>query len=95
MCLFSCLVCVASLALILYVANTYAGQMFETLVRAGGAPDVVLKDVKINLKVGFFLLIPYQLCIFAADYTKTQSRPAFRNLNNRLLSWNYGTRGRV
>ncbi|XP_039521302.1 clarin-3 [Pimephales promelas] len=52
-------VCVASLALILYVANTYAGQMFETLVRAGGAPNVVLKDVKINLKVGFFLLIPY------------------------------------
>lgn len=58
MCLISCLVCVASLALILYVANAYLGQMFETLVKAD-AGEVDLKDVKINLKVGFFLLIPY------------------------------------
>ncbi|XP_077056400.1 clarin-3 [Siphateles boraxobius] len=51
-------VCVASLALILYVANAYFGQMFETLVKADEA-NVNLKDVKIDLKVGFFLLIPY------------------------------------
>lgn len=58
MCFISCLVCVASLALILYVANAYIGQMFETLVKAD-TPNAVLKDLKINLKVGFFLLIPY------------------------------------
>ncbi|XDV44113.1 hypothetical protein PO909_012450 [Leuciscus waleckii] len=51
-------VCVASLALILFVANAFLGQMFETLVKANAA-NVRLKDVKINLKVGFFLLIPY------------------------------------
>ncbi|KAK7122289.1 hypothetical protein R3I94_019421 [Phoxinus phoxinus] len=51
-------VCLASLALILYVANAFLGQMFETLVKADEA-KVTLKDVKITLKVGFFLLIPY------------------------------------
>ncbi|XP_056114038.1 clarin-3 [Rhinichthys klamathensis goyatoka] len=79
-------VCVASLALILYVANTYLGQMFETLVKAD-TPKVTLKDVKINLKVGFFLLIPYicfnMICILMvylyvhAAYTrrKEQEKP--------------------
>ncbi|XP_016314050.1 clarin-3 [Sinocyclocheilus anshuiensis] len=51
-------VCVASLALILYVANAYVGKMFQTLVKADEA-NVKLKDPKITLQVGFFLLIPY------------------------------------
>ncbi|XP_067286757.1 clarin-3 [Pseudorasbora parva] len=54
-------VCTASLALILYVANAYLGKMFETLVKADVA-NVLLKDVKISLQVGFFLLIPY-ICL--------------------------------
>uniref|UniRef100_A0A8C1XR90 Clarin 3 n=1 Tax=Cyprinus carpio TaxID=7962 RepID=A0A8C1XR90_CYPCA len=51
-------VCVASLALILYVSNAYLGEMFQTLVKADEA-NVKLKDPQITLQVGFFLLIPY------------------------------------
>ncbi|XP_048025716.1 clarin-3 [Megalobrama amblycephala] len=51
-------VCVASLALILYVSNAYAGEMFQTLVKAD-ATQVKLQNVNIKLHVGFFLLIPY------------------------------------
>lgn len=57
-CLISCLVCVASLALILYVSNAFLGKMFETLVKADEA-NVELQNVNIKLHVGFFLLIPY------------------------------------
>lgn len=58
MCLTSCPVCVAFLALILYVSNIYAGEMFQTLVKAV-EPNVKLRNPKITLQVGFFLLIPY------------------------------------
>ncbi|XP_043109167.1 clarin-3 [Puntigrus tetrazona] len=50
-------VCMSTLALILYVSNVYLGEMFQTLVKADAS--VELKDPKITLKVGFFLLIPY------------------------------------
>ncbi|KAL0178810.1 hypothetical protein M9458_024474, partial [Cirrhinus mrigala] len=50
--------CVAFLALILYLSNIYAGGMFQTLVTAD-EPSVALRNPKISLQVGFFLLIPY------------------------------------
>ncbi|KAK2876107.1 hypothetical protein QQF64_005121 [Cirrhinus molitorella] len=53
-------VCVATLALILYVSNVYVGEMFQTLVKAT-EPHVKLRNPKISLQVGFFLLIPYIL----------------------------------
>ncbi|KAF4106325.1 clarin-3 [Onychostoma macrolepis] len=54
-------VCVATLALILYVSNAYLGKMFQTLVKADEA-NVNLRDPTITLKAGFFLLIPY-ICV--------------------------------
>ncbi|XP_073684678.1 clarin-3 [Garra rufa] len=51
-------VCVATLALILYVSNIYAGEMFQTLVKAADS-NAKLRNPKIALQVGFFLLIPY------------------------------------
>ncbi|XP_052426041.1 clarin-3 [Carassius gibelio] len=51
-------VSVATLALILYVSNIFLGEMFQTLVKAVEA-NVELKNPKITLKAGFFLLIPY------------------------------------
>ncbi|KAI7796898.1 clarin-3 [Triplophysa rosa] len=50
--------CAAFLALILYVLNVFAVQMFQKLVLADN-DQVKLSHNKTELQVGFFLLIPY------------------------------------